>query len=47
VFGSGLKDWVACSDQLAKISQQNIKIGRDRLEQLCNRAHDSSLIRRV
>jgi hypothetical protein len=44
MLGSSLKDRMSSPDELAEISQQNIEIGRDRLKQFSNRAHDTSLI---
>lgn len=47
MLGGSLQDRVASSDELAEIGHKNIEIGRDRLKQFSNRAHDTSLTTRV
>jgi hypothetical protein len=44
VFSGSLKNGMACADQATQIGQEGIEVGLDRLEQLCNRGHDTSAV---
>jgi hypothetical protein len=43
MLGCRLKDRMASTDQAAQIGKKSIEIALNRLEQLCNRCHNTSL----